>query len=218
MNDRYQIIVTSGRGRRGRGRAREAEPATTAEQRRQIRAWFVGRVPAEWFETPPMVTVDDEEILVVGALRPPDLGEGADGHEVATGRAARIGGFREESREQRMRIAEEAQRAFGRQVSWGASCGALTETFTTASVPVMTRLRMAERRVLDTLIDASVARSRSEALAWCVRLVASHEDNWISELRDAFEHVEQVRARGPGTASDADDADEPGPGTPGEGG
>jgi hypothetical protein len=42
-----------------------------------------------------------------------------------------------------------------------------------------------------------VARSRSEALAWCVRLVGRNEDVWISELRAAFEHVEQVRSRGP---------------------
>ena len=50
----------------------------------------------------------------------------------------------------------------------------------------MTRLRLADRRVLDTLIDAGVARSRSEALAWCVRLVAQHEADWIQELRDAM--------------------------------
>jgi hypothetical protein len=62
-------------------------------------------------------------------------------------------------------------------------------------------LRIGERQVLDTLIDAGVARSRSEALAWCVRLVATHEDHWISDLRSAFEHVEEVRSRGPASRS-----------------
>ena len=57
---------------------------------------------------------------------------------------------------------------------------------------------MLPRRVLDTLIDAGVARSRSEALAWCVRLVAQHEADWIAELRDAMSKVEEVRRRGPG--------------------
>jgi hypothetical protein len=71
--------------------------------------------------------------------------------------------------------------------------------FTHLSVPVMTRLRMGERRVLDTLVDAGVARSRSDALAWCVRLVKEHEAEWIDQLRDALVHVEIVRAEGPKT-------------------
>jgi hypothetical protein len=75
--------------------------------------------------------------------------------------------------------------------------------FTTAGVPVMTRLRMGDRRVLDTLIDAGVARSRSEALAWCVRLVSQHEAEWIAELRDAMKTVDEVRTRGPQGGSPA---------------
>jgi hypothetical protein len=69
--------------------------------------------------------------------------------------------------------------------------------FTTFSVPVMTRLRQPERLVLDTLVDAGVARSRSDALAWCVRLVGEHEDSWLTDLREALRKVEQVRAEGP---------------------
>ena len=44
----------------------------------------------------------------------------------------------------------------------------------------MTRLRQPQRMVLDTLVDAGVARSRSDALAWCVRLVGQHEDDWLT--------------------------------------
>ena len=69
--------------------------------------------------------------------------------------------------------------------------------FTTISVPVMTRLRQSERLVLDTLVDAGVARSRSDALAWCVRLVGQHEDSWLADLREALRHVEEVRSAGP---------------------
>ena len=76
-------------------------------------------------------------------------------------------------------------------------CGDAEELFTNLSVPVMTRLRLPERRVLDTLVDAGVARSRSHALAWCVRLVGDHEGDWITQLRDALVHVEKVRAEGP---------------------
>ncbi len=203
MKERYEFIMTQAgarRGRGGKGRGRESgEERTTAEHRQRIRAWFVGRVPVDWFEGAPTVTVDDDEILVMGSLAVPDLGPDASAEEQATACAARIGGFRDETREHRVRIAEEAQQTFARHVSWGASCGEMTQAFTTASVPVMTRLRITERRVLDTLIDAGVARSRSEALAWCVRLVGSNEDSWITELRGAFEHVEQVRSKGPGS-------------------
>ena len=71
----------------------------------------------------------------------------------------------------RVAIADAAETMWGRKVSWGVRCGGHEVRFTTTAVPVMTRLRMEERAVLDTLIDAGVARSRSEALAWCVRLV-----------------------------------------------
>jgi hypothetical protein len=65
------------------------------------------------------------------------------------------------------------------------------------SLPVMTRLRMPERAVLDTLVAAGVARSRSDALAWCVRLVGMHQSDWIKGLREALVKVEEVRGKGP---------------------
>jgi hypothetical protein len=64
----------------------------------------------------------------------------------------------------------------------------------------MTRLRMDERRVLDTLIAGGVARSRSEALAWCVRLVGEHERDWIDEMGEAAARIAEVRGRGPSPA------------------
>jgi hypothetical protein len=194
--DALEAGAAWGGPRRGRGRRAEERP--TAEQRQRIAAWFAGRVPADWFTEPAQVTADADEILVVGSLAPVELPEGTTDEDRHTAARARIGGFREDSRDQRVRIAAEAEEQFGRTVSWGARCGDQLEMFTTASVPVMTRLRMPERHVLDTLIDAGVARSRSEALAWCVRLVATNEEVWITDLRRAFEHVEEVRSRGPG--------------------
>lgn len=163
----------------------------------QLRGWFAGRLPEEWFTGAPQVTVDREEITVVGALPPPKTAEGASDVE----RSAAIGGliqrFREETRERRIEIAREAEHRFRRKVSWGVSCGGDTVMFTTLSVPVMTRLRQSERQVLDTLVAAGVARSRSDALAWCVRLVGRHTDAWLADLRDALQHVDRVRAAGP---------------------
>jgi hypothetical protein len=51
--------------------------------------------------------------------------------------------------------------------------------------------------VLDTLVDAGVARSRSDALAWCVRLVGRNQEEWIGSLRDALVAVEAARSQGP---------------------
>ncbi len=187
-----------GQPRRGRGRPRQAtEQRTTGEQRQKIRAWFADRLPEDWVVGPAGVQVDDDEILVAVALPAVALPDDASPAERATAEGARITGFREDTRDRRMQIAVEAQSLFGRVVSWGASSGQTALQFTTASIPVMTRLRLAERQVLDTLIDAGVARSRSEALAWCVRLVATNEDQWITDLRSAFEEVEAVRSRGP---------------------
>jgi hypothetical protein len=166
-------------------------------QRSQLESWFAAQLPDGWFRGPPEVTFDHDEILVVGTLPPAETGPGAGGQEGPAAEAARIERFREATREQRMRIAESAEARFGRKVSWGVRCGGATECFTTASVPVMTRLRMTERSVLDTLIDAGVARSRSEALAWCVRLVGRNEAEWIDSLRVAFGQVESIRSQGP---------------------
>jgi hypothetical protein len=179
----------------------------------QIRGWFTGRLPAGWFVAAPEILVDREEITVIGQLPSAAAGgpaatggsaqaegagaadaAGAEAEAAAAGRSRR---FREETRDARIEIAREAEHSFGRKVSWGVTCDGRKVMFTTLSVPVMTRLRQSERRVLDTLVDAGVARSRSDALAWCARLVGEHEDAWLSELRTALSRVEEVRAQGP---------------------
>ncbi len=160
--------------------------------------WFVGRLPDGWFVASPEITYDREEILVVGRLPEPEGAKGEDEETRAAARRARIESFREDTRDQRMRIADGAEAKFGRKVAWGVECGGERVVFTTLSIPVMTRLRMNERAVLDTLVEANVARSRSEALAWCVQLVREHEGDWIGQLRDALAHVDEARAAGPG--------------------
>ena len=178
------------RGPRGRGFGRpggwqnvDLPPADDAQ------AWFEGRLPSEWF-TEVTVTVDREEITVIGTLADETTDDGA----AAEGRISR---FRADTRGQRMEIADEAQARYQRKVSWGARLGDTEALFTHISVPVMTRLRQPERQVLDTLVDAGVARSRADAQAWCVRLVGQHEDDWLTELREAMASVADVRAKGP---------------------
>ena len=177
------------RGPRGRGPGRpggwqnvDLPPADDAP------AWFAGRLPSEWFSDL-RVAVDREEITVTGTLA-----EEAADRPTAEGRISR---FRSETRGTRMQIAEEAQVRYGRRVSWGARLGEVEVLFTHLSVPVMTRLRQPERQVLDTLVDAGVARSRSEALAWAVKLVGEHADGWLTDLRTAMQQVDKLRAQGP---------------------
>ncbi|MET8335064.1 hypothetical protein ABZV14_38940 [Streptosporangium canum] len=164
---------------------------------KKLRGWFSGRLPGEWFEGQPEIVLDREEIAVVGRLQAPALGDDVSEAERAAAVEGGVQRFREETRERRIEIALEAEHRFRRKVSWGVAVGDETVMFTTLSVPVMTRLRQSERRVLDTLVAAGVARSRSDALAWCVRLVGKNTDTWLTDLRDALQHVDRVRASGP---------------------
>ena len=189
-------------GYRGRGRGRgygrgggwqqaDLPPADDAA------AWLTGRLPAEWFTAAPQISVDREEILVVGELAAPETPTDADETARSAAAAGRIGRFREDTREARMQIADEAEARYGRKLAWGAAIGDERVLFTRLAVPVMTRLRQEERQVLDTLVDAGVARSRSDALAWCVTLVGEHTDEWLSGLREAMSEVDKLRKEGP---------------------
>jgi hypothetical protein len=167
----------------------------TDEDLERVRGWFAGRLPDEWAAEPPEVTVDREEITV--RLRIADVEGGESEVETAEARAGRARAFREDTREKRISIAREAEHRYERKVSWGLRVGDHEELWTHVAAPVMTRLRQPQRQVLDTLVSAGVARSRSEALAWCVRLVGQHEDDWLAELREAMNAVGDVRKKGP---------------------
>lgn len=170
----------------------------TESRTEQVRGWLVGRLPQEWFEGAPEVVVDRDEITIIGALAAPDTAADASDAERAAAAAGRAKRFREATREERISVARELEHRTGQKVAWGVRVGDHEEMFTTLSVPVMTRLRQPERIVLDTLVESGVARSRSEALAWCVRLVGRNTESWLADLRQAMEQVQRVRAQGPG--------------------
>ncbi|MFW5474689.1 hypothetical protein ACOCJ5_15380 [Knoellia sp. CPCC 206450] len=152
------------------------------------RDWFSGRLPDGWF-TDLEVDVDRDEITVIGTL-PDEKVEGAE----AEGQISR---WRADTKEARIAIAREAEARYERKVSWGVRLGETKALFTHLAAPVMTRLRQPERQVLDTLVDAGVARSRSDALAWSVRLVGQHADEWLGQLREAMSEVDKLRSQGP---------------------
>ena len=188
VQDRYSRMTPRGGGRRSEA---EVPPVDG------LAGWLTGRLPEDWFDGPPEVTVDRDEILVVGPVAPPELPQDATDADRSAAEAGRIQRFREQTRGERMRLADEAEHRFGRKVAWGARSGGTVQVFTTLSVPVMTRLRQPERRVLDTLVEAGVARSRSDALAWCVRLTGEHAQEWLDELRGSLEAVQALRDQDP---------------------
>ena len=172
---------------------------TTSESSNSaIEAWLTGRLPTDWTTVAaPSIVIDRDEITITVTVADPELPEGATGADRAEAIDGRITGFREDTRDQRIAIARDAEHRFERKVAWAVTVGDRTALFTHVAVPVMTRLRQPERLVLDTLVAANVARSRADALAWCVRLVGSHADDWLSELRNAMTAVDDVRAKGP---------------------
>ena len=174
-----------------------------------LRSWLTGRLPADWFTAAPEVSVDRDEIVVVGVLAPPDTSAESTAEPSAAERGAaeqgaaengRILAFREDTRDRRIAIARELEHRTGRKVAWGVECGDTRAMFTSIAAPVMTRLRQPERLVLDTLVESGVARSRADAVGWCVRLVQRNADDWLADLRTAMGKVEEVRAQGPDRA------------------
>ncbi|MDX2379574.1 MAG: hypothetical protein QNM02_07435 [Acidimicrobiia bacterium] len=171
------------------------------EQQSAITSWFTGRLPDDWSAgAAPTIEIDRDEIVVTISVAVPDLDEQASDADRAEAIDGRIAGFRDDTKQRRISIAREAEHRFERKVSWAVSIGERTELFTHLAAPVMTRLRQPERQVLDTLVAANIARSRADALAWCVRLVGRHEDDWLGELREAMRDVERVRESGPDAA------------------
>ncbi|GIG58398.1 hypothetical protein Lfu02_27700 [Longispora fulva] len=171
-------------------------PRTEAPPTDDAIGWITGRLPEDWF-VGLQISIDRDEILIVGQLPEPTLPEDATEIDKAAAEAGRIERFREPTRDHRIKLAQQIEHRYRRKCSWGATCGDTKELFTTLSAPVMSRLKQKDRLVLDTLVNAGVARSRSEALAWCVRLVGEHANEWLSDLRGAMESVDELRRKGP---------------------
>ena len=162
-------------------------------ERDEIKGWLSGRMPKDWEVTVGDLQMDPQEVLVTLRLKDVENPEG----DLEAARIGRIQQFREDTRDARITISQEAQRKYGRILSWGAECGEVRQMFTHLALPVMTRLRIAEREVLDALVASGIARSRAHALAWCVALVRQHEAEWLKELKQAMESVARVRSQAP---------------------
>jgi hypothetical protein len=160
-------------------------------------AYVNGLLPDDLFTGAPEITIDRDEIVIVGAIAEPPVADDASDADKTAAQAGRITRFRETTRDQRIGLAQQIEHRYQRKVAWGVVCGGSQQMFSTLSAPVMTRLRQSQRQVLDTLVDAGVARSRSEALAWCVHLVGEHTQEWLTDLRTAMDSVGELRRQGP---------------------
>ena len=94
-----------------------------------IKGWFAGRLPDGWF-TGVDVSVEDDQIVVLGALPEVGLPSGSSSEEKEGAAAGRIARFRESTRGARILIAREIERTYEIPVTWGAICGATTLNFT----------------------------------------------------------------------------------------
>jgi hypothetical protein len=173
--------------------ATERPGASTSE----IAGWVSGTLPADLYAGPPTVTVDEDEILVVGPLAAPEVPAGLDADGVAEAERARIRAFREETRDARIGVAQQSEARFGRVISWGATVGGTTELFTTVHARVGTRLGMPQRQALDALVAGGLAANRAEALAWCVKLFEQNQEAWLAQLREALDSVQAAAATAP---------------------
>jgi hypothetical protein len=161
----------------------------------ELQAWLQEHVPAHLLAAPPDIAVYDDEAVIVLPLVVAEPGAALSDEERRAAERNLIARRREETRPWRMKLARELQPKLGRSVAWGMRAGGSEALFSTRSAPVMTRLGRAERDVLDTLVAAGVADTRSAALAYAVRAFAAEHADWLDEVRDAIAQVEQVRAR-----------------------
>jgi len=93
-----------------------------------IKGWFAGRLPDGWFSGVE-VTLEDDQIVVLGALPDKDLPATSSPEEKEGAAAGRIARFREETRGERIGIAQEAEERFHKFVTWGAKLGGVTKRF-----------------------------------------------------------------------------------------
>ncbi len=96
----------------------------------EVKGWFAGRLPDDWFAGAPSVSADDQQITVLGNLAGADVPEGSAAELRAGAEAGRIARFREHTRGYRIAVAQEAEHRFGLPVTWAAKCGGTELTFT----------------------------------------------------------------------------------------
>ena len=148
-------------------------------------------LPATVLAESPEIIEDDDELLIVLNLGTAGVTGEADARKQSE--QEQIDRRRDETKSTRIRIGNRLGRATGKAVSWGMKVGDTRQLFTDNTSPVMTRLSRPERQVLDTLIAAGVANTRSAALGYIVRVFGEEHQDWLNEVQNAMSHVASLR-------------------------
>ncbi|MCG8351634.1 MAG: hypothetical protein MI924_28030 [Chloroflexales bacterium] len=159
----------------------------------ELQQWLQSKLPATLTAMPPRIKIYSDEVVIV--LYPNEAPMPDDSIDQRSAEQALIAYQRELTRSLRMRLADEIQKKLRLPVAWGMRIGESEVLFTTRTIPVMTRLGRIERDVLDTLVAAGVAETRSSALAYTVRAFAAEHADWLAEVSQVIEQVRQVRSR-----------------------
>ena len=135
----------------------------TATNEAEVRGWFAGRLPQDWTLQSPQVTVDREEITVLVTLAAPETGPDAGEVERESAAAGRAKAWREQTREERMRLADEAEHRFARKLAWGVVIETRRELFThlaVAEVPALKQAGIVDKGMIPK-VDSAVTAVRA---------------------------------------------------------
>ncbi|MBV9230990.1 MAG: hypothetical protein JOZ18_16900 [Chloroflexi bacterium] len=159
-----------------------------------LKQWLLQQFPATIVSSDPEITVNEDELLIILHLNTDTLA--SEGEARSQAESTLIEHYRHETRTLRIQLGRQIYRTYGFVVSWGMRAGETLQLFTNNNtVPVMTRLSGEERRVLDTLIAANIANTRSTALSYIVRTFAAEHQDWLREVQEASMHMAQLRER-----------------------
>ena len=159
----------------------------------ELRKWLLSQLPASVVGSDPEITIDADELLIILTLNTETLvGEG---EALKNAEHALLERQRSETRALRIQLGRQLERTCGYAVSWGMRAGGTVQLFTPNTTAVMTRLTREERQVLDTLIAANVANTRSAALGYIVRTFAVEHQDWLHKAQQAAKNMASLRAQ-----------------------
>jgi hypothetical protein len=167
----------------------------------EIKSWLLEQLPSSVLASDPEINIESDELLVILHVAVDSVT--GEGEARAQSERALIDRLRTETRALRIHLGRSINRTYGMIVSWGMQAGETLQRFTSnTTVPVMTRLTRTERHVLDTLIAANIANTRSTALSYIVRTFAAEHRDWLNEIQGVARHMARLRKQVPSLNSE----------------
>jgi hypothetical protein len=165
----------------------------TIKDPQELSRWLLSQLPASVAGGNPEITIEADELLIILNLNTDSLK--GEGEALRKREQELIERQRSETRKLRIQLGRHLEQISGCVVSWGMRAGGTVQRFTMNTATVMTRLSAPERQVLDTLIAANVANTRSAALAYVVRTFAAEHQDWLNRVQEAARHMANLRTQ-----------------------